>query len=459
VTLQTGDLCNRLPERVMNQHLSLSTPVLALPRRPGLRAGEDNRLEVLVRIQAPDAPAGHVAERPPQALALVIDRSGSMAGRPLDEARRCAGFVLERLRPGDAVSLVQFDNRVQRLWPATPLGDGRAQRAVIAGIRPGGNTDLHGGWKEGADTLSEVAGQGLKRVILLSDGQANEGLTDAGEIARQCAQRAAQGITTSTYGLGRSFNEELMVAMARAGGGNAYYGETAEDLMEPFEQELALLGNLCLRELRVEAIVPEGAAVTCANGLPERDGAWCLPDLAWGAEAWLVLRIGIPAAALPPAGRMPTVLRVVVTARSPEGEPVRLEHTGLALPVLGAAAWDALAEDELVCRRLTELQAAESLARLRDAARRDDWAAVDALLDEAVRCFGGNAWVGAMLAAMQAIARDRDRERLGKEAMYSSGRLRSRLAAKDEHDALAAGEATEIPAYLRRKPAQGKADL
>jgi Ca-activated chloride channel family protein len=95
----------------------------------------------------------------------------------------------------------------------------------------------------------------LKRVILLSDGQANEGLTDAAAIAAQCAEWAARGVTTSTYGLGNSFNEELMVAMARAGGGNHYYGDTAEDLMDPFQQELELLGNLCLRDLRLSAAV------------------------------------------------------------------------------------------------------------------------------------------------------------------------------------------------------------
>lgn len=102
------------------------------------------------------------------------------------------------------MALVKFENRVQRLWPAAPLGDGVPQRAAIAAIRAGGNTNLHGGWKEGADTLADVAGQGLKRVILLSDGAANEGVTDTDEIAAQCAALAAQGITTSTYGLGRA---------------------------------------------------------------------------------------------------------------------------------------------------------------------------------------------------------------------------------------------------------------
>ena len=84
-----------------------------------------------------------------------------MHGRPLDEAKRCAEYVIGKLRPTGSVSLVQFDNRVQRLWPAVPLGDGAPLRAAIAGIHAGGNTHLHGGWREGAETLTDVGGSGL----------------------------------------------------------------------------------------------------------------------------------------------------------------------------------------------------------------------------------------------------------------------------------------------------------
>lgn len=443
----------------MDAHLSLSSAVVLTPCRAGLCAAQDNSIEVLVRIQAPEAPAGHGAQRPPQALALVIDRSGSMAGRPLEEAKRCAEYVLGKLRPTDAVALVKFDNRVQRLWPAVTLGDAAPQRAAIAGIHAGGNTNLHGGWKEGADALVDVSGQGLKRVILLSDGQANEGVTDPAEIAAQCAAWVGKGITTSTYGLGNSFNEELMVAMARAGAGNHYYGDTADDLMEPFQQELELLGNLCLRDLRLAATVPDGFSVEIVNQLPKTDTGWRLPDLAWGAEAWAVLRVSVPAAALPPVGQLCTVLRVAVTGQSLEGDSVSLERCGLSLPVMTSSTFGTLAEDELVRRRLVELAAADALMGMRSAAAAGDWALVDTLLEAASRQFAGNAWVAAVLDAMRSIAAGRERERAMKEMMYSSGKLRSRLAAKDESMAFCAAESASVPAYLRRKPSQGKGDV
>ena len=443
----------------MNAHLSLSSTIVLAPRRAGLCAGKDNTAEILVRIQAPDAPEGHEAKRPPQAVALVIDRSGSMSGRPLDEAKRCAEYVLGKLRPTDAVALVKFDNRVQRLWAALPLGDGVPQRAAIAGIHAGGSTNLHGGWKEGASSLTDLSGRGLKRVVLLSDGQANEGVREPEAIAAQCAEWAAKGITTSTYGLGNSFNEELMVAMARAGGGNHYYGDTAEDLMEPFQQELELLGNLCLRDLRLAATAPDGFGVEVVNQLPAVAGAWRLPDLAWGAEAWAVLRVTVPAGALPPLGQWCSVVRISVMGASLEGDPVQLERCGLSLPVMSPAAYDNLRDDELVTRRLVELAAAEALMAMRSAAAAGDWALVDKQLEEASRRFAGNEWVVAMLEAMRSIAANRERERAMKEMMYSSSKLRSRLAAKDEGLKFCASEAMSAPAYLRRKPSQGKGDV
>jgi Ca-activated chloride channel family protein len=442
----------------MDEHLSLSTRIVLTPRRAGLCAGQDNLVEVLVRIQAPDAPQGHVAERPAQAIALVLDRSGSMAGRPIEEARRCAEYVVSKLRSTDRAALVQFDSLVERLSPAFPVGDGTLLRAAIAGIRPGGNTHLHGGWREGAESLAEVPGSGLKRVILLSDGEANEGLTDAAAIAEQCAQWAARGISTSTYGLGESFNEDLMVAMARSGGGNHYYGYTAKDLMDPFQQELELLGNLCLRDLRITARVPDGVEVAMVNALPSAKGGWRLPDLAWGAEAWAVLRLKLSVVALRPVGELMSLVQVSVEARSLEGEAVQLERAGLALPVFSPAGFDGLGDDELVTRRLVELAAADALTRMRTAAGRQDWATVDRLLEQASRRFAGNQWVGALLEAMKSIANSRSREWMMKESMYSSSRLRSRLVAKNEDlQFSAASEAFDRPSYLRRKPAQGKA--
>ncbi len=187
-------------------------------------------------------------------------------------------------------------------------------------------------------------------------------------------------------------------------------------------------------------------------------------DAVWLAVEPVEMRAGteaalarVPAGALPPLGRLLSVLRVAVDGRSLEGEAVALERAGPALPVLSASTFDDLEDDELVTRRLVELAAADAMTRMRAAADHGDCAVVDRLLEEASRQFAGNEWVAAVLRAMTEIAASRSRERMMKEATYSSGKLRSRLSAKDEDVRFSlAQDATDVPAYLRRKVARGK---
>lgn len=439
----------------------LSSPqVLLTPLKSALLAGHAQRLAVLLRVQAPDAQPGAGRTRPPYHLALVLDRSGSMSGEPLHEAKRCAAHIVDQLRPDDRASLVQFDNQANVLVPALPVGDGQHMHQALSGIHEGGMTNLHGGWEAGAQGLLEHVRQaGLSRVILLSDGNANQGLTDAGEIARQCGRLADQGVTTSSYGLGRDFNEDLMVAMARAGQGNHYYGDTARDLFEPFAEEFDLLTNLYARKLRLSLRAPEGIKATLLNDYAVQDPRGfpvaCLPDLAWGAEAWALVQLDIQA---PPAGiEAIFLLHIELTASDLDGKPIAFPEARLKLPALPSRVWETLLPDPLVLQRHAELEAGKLLEQARAAAGQGDWHAIERLLREARKRYAGHPWVLQVLESLVGLAKQRDAARFGKEAMYSTRRMNTRLAARNETPSM--GEEATLPAYLRRKEAQGKAQF
>jgi Ca-activated chloride channel family protein len=438
----------------------MNTPKLIItPRRPAVLADFPATVDVLVRVQAPDQPApdgspGVQATRTPLHLALVIDRSGSMSGQPLAEARRAAAFVVDGLAPQDRASLVVYDDSVDTLVPLTGLADKSVLRKAIAAIDSAGSTNLHGGWIGGAETLAPATAAGIvSRVILLSDGCANHGLTEPEAIYAQCRELAAAGVTTSTYGLGRSFNEDLMIGMARAGQGNTYYGQTAEDLMDPFREELALLNALCARRLVLEVQTAEGVRAEILNGYTAvGENRWQLPDLAYGGEAWALVRLTVPrrSASADPATLMSAGVRYVDLS----GEPRALQPETLALPALAAGAYEALVEDELVARRAGELEAARLQREARAAARQHDWATVDQLIAKTRVLGEANPWLGDIAAGMAVLAEGRDEVLFAKEASYSSDRMSNRLAPSRE----SLDRSAPTPAFLRRKGAQGKSE-
>lgn len=149
--------------------------------------------------------------------------------------------------------------------------------------------------------------------------------------------------------------------------------------------------------------------------------------------------------------------RASVNGQTLRGDAVTLERAGLALPLLSPAQFDALPADELVQRRSAELAAGQVLMQMRLAAQASDWTAVDHLLAGAQTQFAGNEWVATILSAMAEVAQSRSRERMMKEARYSSAKLNSRLASTNELHLSVSAE--DGPAYLRRKPLQGKSDL
>ncbi len=166
--------------------------------------------------------------------------------------------------------------------------------AQIKKIGPRGSTALHAGWASGAQqVLEHVAWQGLNRVLLLSDGLANHGLTEPEAICGEVRGMAAHQVSTSTIGVGDDYNEDLMGAMARAGMGNYYFVENSVQLADIFQTELQ--GLMATTGRRAELAVRPGPAVELADVLTELErgsaGQIKLPDLVSDMPISILLRV------------------------------------------------------------------------------------------------------------------------------------------------------------------------
>lgn len=165
-------------------------------------------------------------------VALVIDRSGSMAGQKLDITKDAVARLLRTLDAKDQVAVVTYDDSVDLVSGLTNPSDSLAR--LVERIHPGGSTNLYGGWLMGAKVVGPNG-----RVILLSDGQANAGrFSDAENLSRHAGISYRQyAITTSTIGVGQDYDEAVMAGMAMAGSGNHYFARTAESILDAFSQE------------------------------------------------------------------------------------------------------------------------------------------------------------------------------------------------------------------------------
>lgn len=427
------------------------------PQVPARLEGHANTLNALVRIVAPPSTATQTESRPPLNLALVLDRSGSMGGRPLHEAKRAADHIVTGLRSSDNLSIIAFDSEAEVMFHGAARGDGLAARAAISRIYERGMTALHDGWMMGVEQSIAMRAPGSPaRVFVLSDGAANVGLTEPAGIAADCMRMAGHGITTSTCGLGMRFNEDLMAEMARAGQGNAYYGETAEDLLDPFEQEFDLLRNICARGLMLKLTAGDGVEMRVLNQYPERDGHVLLPDLAAESEAWAMVELRFDEQGDRPSDRL--LLSAEILFENMLGDACSQGPVTLRLPRLSASAFEATTKNETVQARAQELRAAELQELARVAARQRDWEQVNAIIDEAHRDAGENAWVAESLHTLRGLAERREMEGFSKEAMYSSRTMRARLGinGRDDDRQWNAESESAKPSYLRRKAAQGK---
>jgi Ca-activated chloride channel family protein len=192
-------------------------------------------------------------KQPDVALVVVIDKSGSMAeARKIDFVREAAHRLVDELQPGDRFALVAYDDRVEVPIPSEAFEDRRLAHRVIEGIGPGGSTNLGGGLVEGFRQVRRgYDPDGINRVLLLSDGLANRGVTSPDELSRIAAAEGESGLSVTTFGVGLSFNEDLLASLAESGRGTYYYIDRAQRIPELLAREFTTLQSVCAADVEV----------------------------------------------------------------------------------------------------------------------------------------------------------------------------------------------------------------
>jgi len=222
-----------------------------------LFAGPAQEVVIKVTLDAPMVPLSF--DRPPVNLSVVLDKSGSMNGEKIRQAKAAAIEAVKRLGSSDIFSMVVYDSNVHTIIPAQNVRDIDHIISKIKRISAGGSTALFGGVSQGASEIRKYIGsEHVHRIILLSDGIANVGPASPAELARLGAALIKENISVTTIGVGYDYNEDLMTRLAQKSDGNSYFVETGAELPGIFAAELGDVLNVVAKKVRVTISMPEG---------------------------------------------------------------------------------------------------------------------------------------------------------------------------------------------------------
>lgn len=336
---------------------------------------DNDVVHLLVELQAPPAPD---SDRQPLDVVLVLDKSGSMGGDPLRSVKAAAEHFLRLAGATDRVGVVAFDDTTELVLELSSH-DPDLAAARIKQISTGGSTNLSGGWLKGIEMLeASPRPEALRRVIILTDGQANVGETDPDRLASIAAAARSRSITTTTIGFGDRYDERLLAIIADAGTGNDYWCAGPDHAPQIFNDEFEGLASTVAQNVSVELRPAAGVlGMRVLNEFPITQVAGgmqvALGD-AYGSE-----RRRVVAELLLPPVRVegPFVLGEAIVRWSTFGDAVELHTVTIPLGVTVSADPNAVdtAADPEVRVQVNILRAAEERRKALEAYQRRDFGA------------------------------------------------------------------------------------
>jgi Ca-activated chloride channel homolog len=219
-----------------------------------LRVNAAGEFELQIGVQAPPREV-----RRPMTLTFVLDTSGSMAGEPLELMREAVRATASQLVAGDVVSLVTWntDRRVALSGHAVAGPNDPAVLNAVAQVAANGGTDLHGGLIAGYELAEAHNGlDRVNRIIVISDGQANVGVTDEELIGLKANSENKEGIYLVGVGVGDGVNDTLMDTVTDAGNGAYVYLDSREEAWRMFGQRFVESVEVGARNVQVKARLP-----------------------------------------------------------------------------------------------------------------------------------------------------------------------------------------------------------
>jgi Ca-activated chloride channel family protein len=222
----------------------------------------------LVYVLVDAVPGAAMAQvQMPLNLSLVLDKSGSMQGKKIENLRQAAKLVVDRLGPQDTISIVAFSDRKYLIAESQAISDKGELKKRIDRIRDGGGTAISGGMGQGLAELDKaLTPDRVSRMLLLTDGQT---FGDEKQCLKLGKEAGTKGVVVNALGLGDDWNEDLLDEIAEASGGVADFIDSPDKIVNFFEQAVKSMQDTVVQNAQM--------ILRLANGVTPRQVWQVLP--------------------------------------------------------------------------------------------------------------------------------------------------------------------------------------
>ncbi|HSJ57736.1 MAG TPA: VWA domain-containing protein [Anaerolineae bacterium] len=222
----------------------------------------------LVYVLVEAVPGGSFSQvETPLNLSLVLDKSGSMQGKKIQNLRAAAKLVVDRLGADDMLSIVAFSDRKYLIAESQPVNNPAELKSKIDRIRDGGGTAISGGMAQGLAELDKaLTADRVSRMLLLTDGQT---FGDEKQCKKLADQAGDKGIVVHALGLGDDWNEDLLDEIADASGGMSDFIDSPDKIITVFEKAVQSMQDTVVQNAQM--------VLRLANGVTPRQVWQVLP--------------------------------------------------------------------------------------------------------------------------------------------------------------------------------------
>lgn len=359
----------------MPAHAQAGTWIGGSPIRSTVSVGAPGEAWVGVWVDAP-VTVTTVRARMPMAVSLVIDTSGSMAGPKIDNARLAAAALIESLSDGDVVSIYGFATGVTEVAPPTVLGPATRQMLLqnVTHLVAAGGTNMEGGLRAGIARMAMApATHTVRRLFLISDGQANVGISDPTMLGNLAAASTEWGTQVTAIGVGYDYDLRTLNAVAVQSAGRLHHLGSPEQMGAILEAELSTMSRSVALSAVLEVRPTPGVVILDAAtlGATVEGGVLRLPlgAITAGQRRELLFRVRVPTADV---GRR-TLATASLSFQTPDGVVATPQTAELAMTVSRRA--DGATDAPRVAAMVAQYEASEAerqAAALLEQGRREE---------------------------------------------------------------------------------------